>query len=103
MFLKLVKGKIFAFSPKPRPSWGLCRGDGLWVFLQYASHCVDFCLRLVGNLVFCPGPRPANPLTGVFIEATTLVALNSSTRAHEILLNAWETEQGSCLLKRVQM
>ena len=29
LFLKPIKGKVFALSPKPRPSWGLCRGGGL--------------------------------------------------------------------------
>ena len=53
---------------------------------------MDFCLRLEGNLEFCPGPRPANPLTGVFIVVSTLVALNYSTRAHEIAENTWESK-----------
>ena len=56
-------------------------------------------LRLAGNLVFSPSPRPAYPLTGVFIVVRAFVSLNCLTRAREIAANTWEREQGSYLLK----
>ena len=49
--------------------------------------------------MFSPSPGPANPLMGVFIVASALVALNGSTGTCEIAADAWEREQGSCLLK----
>ena len=102
MFLKLIKGKVSALPPKHRPIWGLCHGDGL---VSVFTVCLSLCGLLLAageKPSVCPSPRLAYPLAGVFIAASALVALNGSTRAHEIVVNAWEREQGSCLLKMVQ-
>lgn len=34
--------------PGLKPDWGLCLGDGFWMFLQCASRCVDVCWQLAG-------------------------------------------------------
>ena len=48
LFLKLVKRKVFALSPKPKPSWGLCLGDGL-------VNVFTACLSLGGYLLAAGG------------------------------------------------
>ena len=99
MFLKLIKGKIFALSPKPRPIWGLCLRDGL---VSVFTVCLSLCGLLLAageKPSVCPSPRPAYPLTGVFIVVRAFVSLNCLTRAREIAANTWEREQGSYLLK----
>ena len=40
---------------------------------------------------------------GYLLVVSALVAFNYSIRAREIAADAWEREQGSCLLKKVQL
>ena len=48
----------------------------------------------------CGGKGMAQPLSR---EESALVVLNGLTRARKIAADAWEREQGSCLLKKVQL
>ena len=104
MFLKLIKGKIFALSPKPRPIWGLYHRDGL-------VSVFTVCLLLRGLLLVAGEKSSVLSLSrsrlsfhgSLYCSELTLVALNGSTCAREIAADAWERELGSCSLKRLQM
>ena len=103
LFLKLIKGKVFALSPKPRPSWRLCHGDGpVSVFTVCFLFC-GLCLQLAGKPSVLSRSTSTLSSHRCLIAVSTLVAFNCLTLAREIVADAWEREQGSCLLKKVQL
>ena len=91
------------FLPSLDLAGGCAAGMGLWVFLQCASRWVDFCLQLAGKPSVLSRSTSNLSSPGCLLVESALVAFNCSTCARKIAADAWEREQGSCLLKKVQL
>ena len=91
------------FLPSLELVGGCAMGDGLVSVLQCASCLLHGFLLVAGREPVLFWYMSILSSHGCLLAVSALVAFNCSTCAREIAADAWEREQGSCLLKKVQL